>query len=113
MIVSGKMDERLVGVRALLLRDAMILNSVKDCQRDKVVKNSERLLTEEDDRGTPDEWILDSGRGSLARFYEGQTVEHESLPHFSFLLFEAKLTFWNLWLPLDVRFQLICLFQFV
>ena len=38
---------------------------VKDCQRDNVVKNSERLLTEEDDPGTPDEWILDSGRGSL------------------------------------------------
>ena len=73
------MDERLVSpvehtftlvMRALLPRVAMILNLVKDCQRDKVVRNSERrrLPTEEDDPETPDEWILDRERGSLARF---------------------------------------------
>ena len=54
-------------------------------------------------QGTPDQWILDSGRGSLSpRLYEGRTDEHNSLPHFCFPLFVAKLTVWNPWILFDV-----------
>ena len=65
------------GERVIGTRDAMILNLVEDCQRDKVVKNSERDCL-----------------GSWTQgFYEDRTDEHKSLPHFSFLLSKAKFTF--------------------
>ena len=56
-------------------------------------------------------WIVEEGLSP--RLYEGRTDEHNSLPHFCFRLFTAKLTVWNPWILLDVRIHLIRLILFV
>ena len=99
----AKMDERLVGpvehaftleMRAHLLRDAMIPNLVKDCQR----------------RSRNSRWMILAEKECLSQgFYERWTDEQKSLPLFSFLLFKAKLTSGICGFPLDARIHKNCL----
>ena len=51
-----------------------------------------------------------AGKECLSQgFHGGWTDEQKSLPHFSFLLFKAKLTSGICGFPLDVRIHAICL----
>ena len=80
-------------MRALSTRDALILNVVKDCQQDTAMKRdcSQNGLFQE--LPTNGSWTVEEGLSPI--LYEGRTDEHNSLPHFCFPLFVAKLTVWN------------------
>ena len=94
-------------MRVLTLRGATILFFVKDCQRDKVMQNSERDYKIRRSRNS---WRMDPGQWKRVscKVLRRPVDEHKSLSHFSFC-FWGKLIFWNMWILVYVRTHVVCL----
>ena len=94
-------------MRVLTLRGATILFFVTDCQRDKVMQNSERDYKIRRSRNS---WRMDPGQWKRVscKVLRRPVDEHKSLSHFSFC-FWGELIFWNMWILVYVRTHVVYL----